>query len=300
MPVAPEGAVRNLTPGRPRGRLARRQRGEQVVAEPLDDGATVGGGISLSAVTIRAPGTPGRAPRRQSRRLGVIALVAFLASGCGSGTATSPAGVTSATPAAAATPATPAGPTPASATAYADTLRIGGVDWGYQGQEMDQYRQASNGNNPGVTAVRDRPRQPRLQRPLPLRRLLQRDPGPGRRLVRAPGRRDGHPLPAHRDHVPRRHAADRRRRGLQLRGLPAHVELAGHHRQPEKQQAVKPRTVTHRLVDKFILTSTKLFLPERALLTVPLTAQLLVGTTFTRQAFRRTPPFTLPCMARQM
>ncbi len=81
----------------------------------------------------------------------MIALVAFLASGCGSGTATSPAGDTSATPAAAATPTTPAGPTPASATAYADTLRIGGVDYGYQGQQMDQYRQASNGINPGVT-----------------------------------------------------------------------------------------------------------------------------------------------------
>jgi ABC-type transport system substrate-binding protein len=45
----------------------------------------------------------------------------------------------------------PAAPSPIPSLAYADTLRIGGVDWGYQGQGMYEYRQASNGDNPGVT-----------------------------------------------------------------------------------------------------------------------------------------------------
>lgn len=72
----------------------------------------------------------------------VAALIATLAGGCGSQQSPSPA--------ASAGPAVPVAslpdaPTATPAAAYADTLRIGGVDWGYQGMEMDIFRQASGG-----------------------------------------------------------------------------------------------------------------------------------------------------------
>jgi len=73
-------------------------------------------------------------------------LTATMLWGCGAQQTSTPA--PSAGPVAA---STPAAPTPSSTASYADTLRVGGVDWGHQGQEMDEFRQASNGNNPGVT-----------------------------------------------------------------------------------------------------------------------------------------------------
>jgi ABC-type transport system substrate-binding protein len=77
-------------------------------------------------------------------------LVATLTWGCG--TPVSPAPTGSTTPSAAAATATPA-PTPSPTAANADTLRIGGVDWGYQGMEMDQLRQASGGTGYWLTAT---------------------------------------------------------------------------------------------------------------------------------------------------
>jgi ABC-type transport system substrate-binding protein len=65
-------------------------------------------------------------------------LVAALAWGCSDQQTPS---LSSTVPAA----SLPATPTAASAPAYADTLRIGGVDWGHQGMEMDIFRQASGG-----------------------------------------------------------------------------------------------------------------------------------------------------------
>jgi len=68
----------------------------------------------------------------------VLALLAGCSSATTSPSASGPVG-SSASPASATGTPTPG--------AYADTLRIGGVDWGTNGSEMDQLRQASGGPN---------------------------------------------------------------------------------------------------------------------------------------------------------
>ena len=81
-----------------------------------------------------------------------------------------------------------------------------------------------------------------LRPPLPVRHALRRPAGPGRRrLLRPRQRRRGHPLPAHRDDVPRRCAADRRRRGLHVRPVPAPDHLQRRqHRQPQGSARHRP------------------------------------------------------------
>ena len=77
----------------------------------------------------------------------VVAVIGSLV-GCGSSATTSPSA--SGPVGSSASPASATGtPTPA---AYADTLRIGGVDWDSNGSEMDQLRQASGGPN-GLPAL---------------------------------------------------------------------------------------------------------------------------------------------------
>ena len=79
-----------------------------------------------------------RLTRARAGRAGAIfGCAALLAYGCG----------TRPTPSVAPAAATPAPvSSPAPAPAYADTLRIGGVDWGNYGIGMDELRQASGGN----------------------------------------------------------------------------------------------------------------------------------------------------------
>jgi ABC-type transport system substrate-binding protein len=93
--------------------------------------------------------SPGLQPawRRVGAPLVTVVLVASLAWGCGTQPVPSPE-----TPTPSAFPATltPAAPTPSPTPAYADTLRIGGVDWGLNGMEMDNFRQASGGGAGGV------------------------------------------------------------------------------------------------------------------------------------------------------
>jgi len=79
-----------------------------------------------------------RLTRARAGRAGAVFVCAgLLAAGCGTQQepSTAPAAATS-------VPVS----SPAPAPAYADTLRIGGVDWGLYGIEMDELRQASGGN----------------------------------------------------------------------------------------------------------------------------------------------------------
>jgi len=95
----------------------------------------------MSTRNRQAAGTRGTAAWRAiGATAAVVAVIASLA-GCGSSatslpTASGPADGTASPASATATP------TPA---AYADTLRIGGVDWDSNGSEMGQLRQASGG-----------------------------------------------------------------------------------------------------------------------------------------------------------
>lgn len=74
------------------------------------------------------------------RRRAACLLAAVALASCASGP------LPTASPSATPRPAAAAAPSPtATPVVYADTLRIGGVDWGYLGQEMDVFRQASGG-----------------------------------------------------------------------------------------------------------------------------------------------------------
>ncbi len=164
-----------------------------------------------------------RSTSTRAARVGaLLACAALIAWGCS--TQQTPTPGTSGSPGAPAAATSVPVSSPAPAPAYADTLRIGGVDWGLYGIEMDELRQASGGNW-WITAPAVGSRYPRPQRPLPVRRPLRRVPDLADGPCATQGEGDGHPLPAHRDDVPRRHAADRRRRGLHVPPVPAPHDL---------------------------------------------------------------------------
>ncbi len=105
-------------------------------------------GCGRAGLVLVRPGTPHAPARRartaRARRVGVaLAVAALLTGACGSQVTLSPSAKPS--PPTTVIPAPSSVPSPS--PARADTLRIGGLDYGLLGMEMRLFRQASAGDN---------------------------------------------------------------------------------------------------------------------------------------------------------